>query len=154
MHICTHSALLENLITKLKFTLTCKRWQTANCEQWLRGTVCVFTQQMWDRTGNILDHHDLLSFLSTTLLDHIEQSVNLFKKYCHVCKNNGLDDTLGQTMFNSVRSCAQTKLEGGLQQLQLADDTAAKWLMTDGLWMANASWIHNTIAHHFDTDKT
>jgi len=83
---------------------------------------------MWDRAGNILDHHDLLSFLSTTLLDHIEQSVNLFKKYCHVFKNNGhgLDDTLGQTMFHSVSSCAQTKLEGGLQQLQLADDTAAK----------------------------
>jgi len=37
-----------------------------------------------------------------------------------------------QTMLHIVNSCPQTKPEGGLPQLHLAEDAAVQWLMSHG----------------------
>jgi len=38
-----------------------------------------------------------------------------------------------ETMLHIVNSCPQTKLEGGLSHLHLAENSAVQWLMSHGL---------------------
>jgi len=51
------------------------------------------------------------------------------KKWCLATSDNCQYGNR-QTMFHIINSCPQTKLEGGLPQLHLAEDTVVQWLMS------------------------
>ena len=46
-------------------------------------------------------------------------------------------------MFHIVSSCPETRLEGGLPQLHLAEDAAVQWLMSHGLCNNNSNNNHH-----------
>jgi len=53
-------------------------------------------------------------------------------------------------MFLIVTSCLQTRVEGRMQWLHLADDAAVKWPMQCGLWMqmittASGVWLRGAL---------